>query len=57
MKHYKLVQSLSNLNIKPPLNGRKARLSGDGSVRGKDESILHCSQGCRYSVDSNVNYL
>jgi len=34
MKHYKLVEFLSNLNVKPPLHERKApywRLSGDGS--------------------------
>jgi len=41
MKHYKLVEFLSNLNVNPPLHERKApphkrkapywRLSGDGS--------------------------
>jgi len=30
MKHFKLVEFLANLNVKPPIHEHKALLSGDG---------------------------
>jgi len=56
--------------VRPHLHKRKAPywwLSGHGSshvsllllfmdkIRGKDKTSLHCSQGCRYSMEKNVN--
>jgi len=42
MKHYKVVQFLSNLNVKPPVHEQKApywRLSGNGSGRIQKRAI------------------
>ena len=60
MKHYKLVEFWSLLNVKPPLHERKAplhpywRLSGDGSEVGDTRAMPIQIRNCWYiNINSN----